>query len=161
MELAGGCSCGALRYRLTSTPLVVHACHCSDCQRMAGSAFVVNIWIEREFFEATAGAAKAVRLPTGSGKGQDTYFCAGCGAHIWSKYLGAPGDTIFVRAGTLDDPAAVAPDIHIHVRSKQPWFSLPEGVPAYDAFYDLKSVWPAEKLTRLRQSMATQSEQGR
>ncbi len=52
MNLEGGCSCGAIRYKLTNTPLIVHACHCRDCQRVTGSGFVINIWIEKRFVEA-------------------------------------------------------------------------------------------------------------
>jgi len=39
MDLEGGCACGAVRYRLTAPPLIVHACHCRDCQKLTGSAF--------------------------------------------------------------------------------------------------------------------------
>jgi hypothetical protein len=34
----GGCACGAVRYRLTSDPLIAHRCHCLNCQRQTGSA---------------------------------------------------------------------------------------------------------------------------
>jgi len=54
-----------------------------------------------------------------------------------------------VRAGTLDDPAQVAPDVHIYTRSKLPWVSLPESVPAFDGYYDMKKLWPAESLERV------------
>jgi hypothetical protein len=47
MDLEGGCACGAVRYRLTAPPLIVHAYHCRDCQKMTGSAFVLNMWIEK------------------------------------------------------------------------------------------------------------------
>jgi len=52
MELEGGCVCGAVRYRLTASPLIVHACHCRDCQTQTGSAFVLNMWIEKNCVEA-------------------------------------------------------------------------------------------------------------
>jgi len=38
----GGCACGAIRYELTADPMIVHACHCRDCQRITGGAFVVG-----------------------------------------------------------------------------------------------------------------------
>ena len=62
MNLEGGCSCGAIRYKLTNTPLIVHACHCRDCQRVTGSAFVINIWIEKRFVEATGATPKSITL---------------------------------------------------------------------------------------------------
>lgn len=148
MKLDGGCSCGFVRYTLTAPPLIVHACHCRECQRITGSAFVVNIWLEREFIELKSGELKSQRLPTGSGKSQDVSFCGRCGAHVWSKYYASPGDTVMVRVGTLDDPGAVKPDVHIFTRSKLPWVVIPDGVPSFEAFYSLREVWRPESLAR-------------
>jgi hypothetical protein len=58
MSLEGGCSCGAIRYELTNTPLIVHACHCRDCQRITGSGFVINIWIEKRFVEVSGATTQ-------------------------------------------------------------------------------------------------------
>lgn len=30
-ELSGQCSCGTVQYRLTTAPMFVHCCHCTDC----------------------------------------------------------------------------------------------------------------------------------
>jgi hypothetical protein len=56
----------------------------------------------------------------------------------------------FVRIGTLDDTSILSPDVHIYVRSKVPWVTVPENVPAFDAYYDAKTVWPKESLERRR-----------
>jgi hypothetical protein len=50
----GGCSCGEVRYRLTSEPLFIHCCHCLNCQRQTGSAFVINLLIESDRVELLA-----------------------------------------------------------------------------------------------------------
>jgi hypothetical protein len=55
-----------------------------------------------------------------------------------------------VRVGTLDDPTALRPDVHIYVRSKLPWIVLPDGVSTFDAYYDAKKLWPAASLERRR-----------
>jgi hypothetical protein len=55
----------------------------------------------------------------------------------------------FVRAGTLDDPTQIAPDVHIYTRSKVGWVTLPEGTPAFEAYYDTDQLWPVESLRRL------------
>jgi len=60
----------------------------------------------------------------------------------------------FVRAGTLDDPSAVRPDVHIFTRSKVPWVTLPESVPAFEIYYDTKELWPAESLERATAAFA-------
>jgi hypothetical protein len=155
MTLEGGCACGAVRYRLTNAPMIVHACHCRDCQRQTGSAFVINLWIERKFVEASGAEPAAVRVPPGgSGKPHDILKCARCGTALWSRYHAAPGDTLLVRAGTLDDPTAVAPDVHIFTRSKLPWLELPPDANAYPAFYKFDEVWPPESLERWRDVVA-------
>jgi hypothetical protein len=57
---------------------------------------------------------------------------------------------LFVRAGTLDNPAAVTPDVHIFTRTKLPWVQLPKDARAFESIYDIAKVWPAEKQKRLR-----------
>ncbi|HVB15029.1 MAG TPA: GFA family protein [Stellaceae bacterium] len=154
MEQEGGCACGAVRYRLTATPLIVHACHCRDCQRLSGGAFALNIWVEKRFVEANDAPLTSTTVPAGSGKPQEVFRCARCGTAIYSKYHAAPGDTVLLRAGTLDHPETVAPDVHIFTRSKLPWLALPEGVPSFEAFYKLAEFWPAESRERLRRNIA-------
>ena len=152
MELNGGCACGAVRYRLTRAPMIVHACHCRDCQKLTGSAFVVNLWIERKYVEASGAEPAAVRVPPGtSGKPHDVFRCAACGTALWSKYHASPGDTVLLRAGTLDDPAAITPDVHIFTRSKVPWLDLPQDARVFPAFYKRDEVWPPESLARWKE----------
>ena len=57
-------------------------------------------------------------------------------------------------AGTLVEPSRVRPDVHIYTRSKVPWLTLPESVPAFEVYYDSKQLWPAASLERLRAAFA-------
>jgi hypothetical protein len=152
--LTGGCACGAIRYRLAERPMIVHACHCRDCQRITGGAFVINLWIERRLVETLSGAPKSFRLAGGSGKAHDVFFCGACGTHLWSRYHGAPGDALFIRAGTLDAPEAVTPDVHIFTRSKLPWLELPKDAASFDTFYKLDRLWTQQAKERLRRNRA-------
>jgi hypothetical protein len=142
----GGCACGQVRYRLTAEPLVVHCCHCRNCQRQTGSAFVINLLIEADRVEVT-GEPQPVDAPRDDGSVQRIHRCPSCQVAVFSEY-GRPG-ILFVRAGTLDEPDAVAPDVHIYTRSKVPWVTLPEGVPAFDVYYDSREVWPPASLERV------------
>jgi hypothetical protein len=151
---AGGCVCRAIRYTVTMPPLIVHACHCRDCQRHTGSAFVINLWIERKFVDTDHRLPKFFRLTAGSGHPHDIFYCESCGTRLWSHYHRSPGDTLLLRAGTLDDPTAVTPDVHIFTRSKLPWLALPQGALAFDAMYKLADVWTEDKRERLRRSAA-------
>ena len=143
----GGCACGEVRYRLTSEPLIVHCCHCLNCQRQTGSAFVVNVLIEADRVELLAGEPEPVDVPRGKSSTQRIWRCPSCRIAVYSRYTSAK--LRFVRAGTLDDPASVEPDVHIYTRSKMPWVSLPDGVPAFRSYYDPERVWRPESLERL------------
>jgi hypothetical protein len=146
----GGCTCRHVRYRMTSKPLFVHCCHCRWCQRETGSAFVLNAMIEAERVELLAGGVEVVDTPSLSGRGQKISRCPKCRVAVWSNYAGG-GDLVrFVRVGTLDDPDRFPPDVHIFTMSKQPWVSLAGGAPAFDAFYDIETLWPPESLARRR-----------
>src|SRR5688572_24246293 len=131
-NLQGGCACGAVRYRLESAPMFVNCCHCRDCQRQTGSAFVLNALIETARVTILKGEVTRSPQPTDSGRPHAIDRCAACGVAVWSEYGGfAP--LRFIRVGTLDDPTALAPDAHIYTRSKQPWVTLPSGVLTFEA----------------------------
>jgi hypothetical protein len=147
--LEGGCACGAVRYRLTSSPMFVHCCHCRDCQRQTGSAFVINALIETDRIALLSGDLEPVAMPTDSGRPHDVYRCPLCRTAVWSDYGRRPA-LRFVRVGTLDDASALPPDVHIFTRSKLPWVGLPEEVPAVEVYYDMQKLWPAESLARRR-----------
>jgi hypothetical protein len=147
----GGCACGALRYRLASEPMFVHCCHCLSCQRQTGSAFVVNLMIEAERVELLAGEPQAIDTPRDDGSVQRVFRCPQCQVAIYSEY-GRP-EVLFVRAGTLDAPREIVPDVHIFTRSKVDWVTLPEGAAAFDIYYDTEQLWPAESLGRRKAAL--------
>lgn len=151
-KLRGGCACGEVRYRLLAEPIRVHCCHCTDCQRHTGSAFVINALIESSAIELIRGEVEAVPVPRADGP-HDIYRCPECQTALWSDYGRRP-QIRFVRVGTLDDPRLLAPDIHIFTRMKVPWVELPKGTPAFKRYYDLKKVWPRASLERLRTALA-------
>lgn len=144
----GGCTCRAVRYRMTSKPMFVHCCHCRWCQRETGTAFALNALIEATRVELLQGQPETIDTPSNSGKGQRIARCPVCKIALWSNY-GGMGDVVrFVRVGTLDEPDLCPPDIHIFTRSKQPWVVLPPDARAVPEYYSSKNVWSAESLAR-------------
>jgi hypothetical protein len=148
----GGCACGVLRYRMRSRPMFVHCCHCKDCQRQTGTAFVLNALIEADQVELLSGDPKPCEMPTDSGRPHTVFRCPDCGTAVWSNYGGLT-KLSFLRVGTLDDPTGVPPDVHIYTRSKLPWINLPHGVPAFDAYSSSRELWPADSLERRKAVM--------
>ena len=106
--------------------------------------------IEADRVTLVQGAPETVNTPSNSGKGQKIVRCPNCRIALWSHYAGAGDAVCFVRAGTLDEPDRLPPDIHIFTSSKQPWIVLPAGTRAVEEYYDRNEYWSEESLVRRR-----------
>lgn len=155
--MKGRCSCGAIEFTLKDRPLVVHACHCTWCQRESGSAFAMNGMIETRLIEVTKGATEGVELPTASGKGQRLSRCPDCGVALWASYHGTGPRFSYVKMGTLEDTHRVAPDVHIFTSTKHDWVVIPEGVPVFEEFYRRSEVWRPDAYERFQSERAREA----
>jgi hypothetical protein len=122
----GGCLCGAIRYRLVAAPVEALYCHCRMCQRAHGAPVVAWLAVPSDGFEVTAGkvatyrsSAKAVRQ-----------FCVACGTPLLWRAIDNPG-LVDVSIATLDEPAAVGPDLHLWTQHQLAWFELADTLPRY------------------------------
>ncbi len=147
----GGCTCGHVRYQVTSEPMIVHCCHCRGCQKNSGSSFALNALYEADRVELISGEVEEVTVPTPSGTGQIITRCSKCKVAVWSNYnMGGLRERIrFIRVGTLDDPDQLPPDVHIFTCSKQPWVILPKEDRRVEVFYEFKETWSPESMERL------------
>jgi hypothetical protein len=147
---AGGCTCGAVRYRVRGEPIFVNNCHCRLCQQQTGSTSVVNAFFEGERIALVEGELTHHAVKAGSGGPHTIDRCSNCGTALWSSYprLGRLG--LGLRVGTLDDPNALTPDAVIYTESKMAWVALPEGIPAFEQQYNPFELLPAERSGRLR-----------
>ncbi len=127
--------------------MFVNCCHCDDCQRLTGSAFVINAVIETQAIKLTSGSPVAVPVPRKQGP-HDVYRCGQCQTALWSDYGHRP-NLRFVRVGTLDEPQALEPNAHIFTRYQVKWLELPEATPSFDEFYKTEKLWPEASLERL------------
>ena len=153
----GGCTCGHVRYRMSSGPLIVHGCHCTWCQRQSGTAFATNAIIESDRVSLLQGDVEEMMIPSPGGKGQLMARCPKCRVTVWSQYYfgGYRKYFKFIRAGTLDDPTAMPPDVHIFTSTKQPWVLLPPEHKVVAEYYDTRETWSADSLARLDVLMET------
>ncbi|MBS0530293.1 MAG: GFA family protein [Proteobacteria bacterium] len=138
LPLAGGCSCGAIRYEISALPLTLYTCNCTNCQRASGSAFALNMPVATRDFRIVKGEPKGWRHVSPSGAKVTAWFCGECGARLHGEREGRP-DSINVRAGTLDDTSWLVPVAHIYMQSAQPWVQ-----PAPDAVCFETQPAPAE-----------------
>jgi hypothetical protein len=137
-----------MRYSLSAEPLFVHACHCRDCQRHTGSAFVINAMVLATDLNIEKGALSPWPAPAVKGAKHFIHRCTACQGAVWSSYGGKATAMVYLRVCTLDDPSTLPPRAHIFTRSKLPWVVLPKDTPAFKTWYDRDKIWPPESLAR-------------
>jgi hypothetical protein len=125
LPLGGGCICGALRYRVNATPLVVLACHCRNCKQRTGSAFSLSMLTWRRDFELMSGVTIWRDLAGGSGEKHRQHVCPECLTRTHTEMLAYP-EVMNVRPGTLDHPEAVSPIAQAWTSLAQSWALLPD-----------------------------------
>jgi len=110
-EMTGGCLCGKVRYSVSGEPLLRAVCHCRDCQRFTGSAFVSVMQVSRDNVRIE-GELRSIDLTGRSGKVIRRHFCPNCGSSVCTEPFVRPG-RINVMVGTLDDPSVFTPTTEI------------------------------------------------
>jgi hypothetical protein len=131
-SLIGGCQCGAVRYECAAEPLLTANCHCRDCQKATGSAYVPALAVPADALKIT-GTVKYYDNRADSGNTFSRGFCPNCGARLFGKTSGMP-QFMFVTAGTLDDPSRFKPAMDIFTASAQPWDHMNPALPKFSKF---------------------------
>lgn len=119
VPLSGGCTCGAVRYECTADPVLAFNCHCRDCQRATGGAYVPAVVVPRSALRVT-GEVRYFGVRGESGQILNRGFCTSCGSRLFGKPDFKP-ELMVIMAGTLDDPSHHQPKMDIYVESAQPW----------------------------------------
>jgi hypothetical protein len=109
-----------VRYQISTFPLLLYACHCTDCQRESGSAFALNMPVATAALQILHGAPRAWRRVRSSGARTASWFCGDCSGRIYGERDSRPA-SVNVRAGTLDDTSWLVPAAHIFMRSALSW----------------------------------------
>ena len=146
LPLTGGCSCGAIRYEITSFPLLLYTCNCTNCQPASGSAFALNMPVATRGFRIVKGEPKGWHHLSPSGAEVASWFCGDCGARIYGSRKRRP-ESINLRAGTLDDTKWLIPAGHIFMKSAKPWIQPAAGAECHETsppdFGRLAKKWRA------------------
>lgn len=128
--MEGGCRCGAVRYTLAvDAPPAVYCCHCLHCQSWTGSAFSEQAFVPADAISAT-GPVTSFAMQRGDGGTSTHHVCGICHTRLWNVATTRPSLAI-VRAGTLDDSAALSPVMHIWTSRKQDWITIDPAVPSF------------------------------
>jgi len=128
MKVEGQCHCGAIAYEAEIDPTRVSACHCTDCQRLSGSAYRVTVGAPKETFRLLKGTPKIYVKMADSGNERVQAFCGDCGSPIYSSAISEP-PMYSLRIGCLDHRAQLPPMKQIWCRSSLDWAMNMENVP--------------------------------
>lgn len=123
----GGCMCGAVRYEINLKGHKTGNCHCRDCQKNSGAAFM-------PFTNVDVGQFRWISEPQGVARASEKAvrrFCHMCGTPMTWEGEEEP-DGISVSTGTLDDPFDVDITYEIYTRSRWPGIQPFPGARQYE-----------------------------
>jgi hypothetical protein len=130
----GGCACGAVRYTCAGAPKLSLNCHCRDCQRLSGSAYLAAMIVDRRTFAFTQGTPTFYAVTAANGMTKRHGFCGQCGAPLVVMLDERPR-IIAIAVGSVDEPALYQPMADMWVESAQPWDSLDPALPKHPQGY--------------------------
>jgi len=126
---SGSCQCGAVRYECAVEAVFTGNCHCRDCQKATGGAYVPVLAVPADALKIT-GDVKYYDSRADSGHMFSRGFCPNCGARLFGKSSGMPA-IIAITAGSLDDPSRFKPAIDFYTSSAQPWDHMNPQLPKF------------------------------
>jgi hypothetical protein len=129
----GGCFCGRVLYESVGEPLFSLLCHCRDCQRQSGSAFIAAMRVPAAGFRVTTGEPKLFVSSSDAGNRVTRAFCQECGSPLFIRVSSRP-DIVGLRVGSLDNPGEFRPEADIFVKSAQPWDHMNPDLPKYETY---------------------------
>src|ERR1700760_1878868 len=131
LPMTGGCSCGRVRYEITSFPPLLYSCNFTNCQTASVSAFALNMPVATKGFRIVKGEPKGWHHLSPSGAEVTSWSCSECAARIYGSRKSRP-DSINIRAGTLDDTRWLTPVLHMFMGSAQSWVKPADGADWHD-----------------------------
>lgn len=131
MALKGGCLCGGVRYEYDGDITEISMCHCSQCRKAHGTAFLAVSPVESAKFRITDG--KALLKEYRSMPVKARVFCSNCGSPIYSARDDLP-QVKRLRLGTVETPFACTNAYHIFADSRAPWHAITDDYPQFAEF---------------------------
>lgn len=128
-KVTGRCLCSAVHFECTEEPVMAGNCHCRDCQRASGAAYITALFFPKESV-SIFGDLRFFDVKADSGNTFSRGFCPSCGSGLFGRSTGFP-HLIGVRAMSLDDPERFPPEMNIFVDSAPEWHVLSDELPRY------------------------------
>ncbi|MHA1564534.1 MAG: GFA family protein [Alphaproteobacteria bacterium] len=115
----GGCQCGAVRYEVGGTPIVVAHCHCENCQRGSGAGHSTGAMFAADGF-TQSGPVGEYKYQSKNGNEVTRAFCPTCGSPLFGRNTGMDG-FVTITLGSFDDSSDFKPEVAVFARNRKPW----------------------------------------
>jgi hypothetical protein len=129
--ITGHCLCASIAYEYSGPIGPAGYCHCDDCRRRSGSAFGVSVMVEAAGLRVIRGRPKSFKNRGESGVELTRSFCPDCGSALFTTTAKHP-ESVYVQAGSLDDPRVVKPAQQSWTRSAVSWAKIDAALPAFE-----------------------------
>ena len=120
------CLCEAVRLELTLPAKFCVHCHCDNCRRAHGAAFVTYAGFEAERMKLIDAEGLLVRYRTDTGATRS--FCSRCGTTLLYEGPRWPGEVHVARA-LIEGELGLAPEAHAYVDQKADWHEITDELP--------------------------------
>jgi hypothetical protein len=130
MNVKGRCLCGQINFALNAEPLTARVCWCRDCQYLGAGTGMANVGFPSSTL-VISGPIAWFKSMADSGNEMERGFCPTCGTPLLSKTNARP-HLVFIRAGALDDPEILAPEVTIWTKSAPSWACFDPGIPTVE-----------------------------
>lgn len=131
MSPTGKCLCRGIEYTVAQPLPDLDVCHCKNCQRQSGAAFVPFVAIPISALQLSGSPKVFLDTDTESGKSVARHFCGDCGSPLYVVVERAP-QTAYIAVGTLDNTHDLIPQCHGWTASKQDWVRIVDGAPQHE-----------------------------
>lgn len=119
-----------VRYQLLEPPLMVVACHCSECQKLSTSAFSITAVVKSSSVVFSGEMSNWSRA-CDSGNVNAAKFFPTCGNRLY-HFDPSDSSTFRLKPSNLSDTRIIEPTMHVWVSEKQDWFEIPEGAKTFE-----------------------------
>lgn len=125
---AGGCQCGAVRFRIHGKLGRASICHCRMCQKAFGGFFGPLVSAPADGVEWTRGEPKYFQSSVNIDRG----FCENCGTPLTYR----TPESLDIAIGAFDEREDLVPQVQVNHNFRLPWVEKIFDAPAHnDANY--------------------------
>ena len=130
-KITGSCLCGEIKFEYFGEVGPSGYCHCSDCRKVTGTAFLVSTRLDIKGF-AVKSSINPGRYSKIADSGREIIreFCPNCGSPLFTFSPEHP-EYVWVKAGSFYDPNIVKPAYQSWMDSKVSWAEIPADLTGY------------------------------